>query len=119
MPAVTVGVQRNNIWSLKCNKHTNLLIPNLTHYSFQKIKEQLTKFQSQKEFTIGLLTFTKKGTDQWFASFPGIPLSFSDWIVSENAPRCESMPVIMTDSDMQTLLEFVVHMFPDSTEQSS
>lgn len=108
MPQVTVAIQRNLLWSLKFNTTLNLIFADVNTIDCNTISNQLKNFLQETTFQIGHATLIK--TTSWKLIFPGIPLNFSNWLVSINAPEQNTMHLDVTDTDIQTLLEFLVHM---------
>ncbi len=112
MPKVTVGVLRNNLWSLRLDTQTNLLFANIYKINICQLKQHVKANTYSESSTIQLgELLLKKEQDVWIASFPGIALTFQNWLVSENSEQQNTLRLLSYDRDIHELLEFVIHMF--------
>lgn len=109
MAPITVGIDRNTFWSLRFNAQTNIIFPNTQKINYDMLKDQVRKFSEQTQFKVGHLLIEKQ-EDGWILTFPGISLSFTDWIVSENSSMAIRMQGNISNESLQTLLEFLIHM---------
>lgn len=109
MAPVTVGIDRNTFWSLRFNAQTNVIFSNTQTIHYDTLKNQVRKFSEQTQFKVGHLLIEKQ-EDGWILTFPGISLSFTEWIVSENSSTPIRMQVNISNESLQTLLEFLIHM---------
>jgi hypothetical protein len=104
-----IGVLRNNLWSLQFNDTTNIVFANIQSIDIPQLQTVLREFSKHTTFQIGHLTVQKE-SGQVHLTFPGIPLSFENWLVCENAVTHQTLHVRISEKELQTLLEYVVHM---------
>jgi hypothetical protein len=112
MSKVTVGVLRNNLWSFCLDTNTNLLFPDIHTIDKNQLKHHIktNTFPESSKIQLGDLML-KKQNDTWIAAFPGISLTFNNWIVSNNSNQRNTLLLLSSDADIRDLLEFVLHMF--------
>jgi uncharacterized protein YpuA (DUF1002 family) len=109
MPSVTVGIFRNNLWSLKFNEVVNVLLASLDDIDFSTLQTQIKEFAAHSSFCVGALTIAKHTENQAILTFPGICLTSNNWLVCSHGVQ-HQMIVDIHDTDLHTLLEFLVHM---------
>ncbi len=108
MPRVTVAVNRNLLWSLRFNENTNILLSNIDHIDYNELRRAIKNFQSEPIFRVGDLSIIRG--DDWELCFPGLPISFGNWIVSSSSPTIQTVHPRLSDEDVLMLLDFLVHM---------
>ena len=108
MPLVTVGVLRNNLWSLRFTENVHILFPTVDTIQWDLLKTEYATFDSTSIFYVGLLT-VEKGPEpnEWILHFPGVFLHSNKWIVcAEGLPN----EIVLRCDQMRDLLEFTIHM---------
>ncbi len=108
MPLVTVGVLRNNLWSLRFTENVHILFPTADAIQWNLLKTEYAAFDSTGIFHVGLLT-VEKGPEpnEWILRFPGVFLHSNKWLVCENGL---SQEILLQCDQMRDLLEFTIHM---------
>jgi hypothetical protein len=110
MPLVTVGVLRNNIWSLRFNENVHILFPTVDAIQWDLLKTEYTAFDSTTIFHIGLLTMEKgPEPNEWRLYFPGVFLD-SDKLLGLVCKDGLSQEIVLRCEQMRDLLEFTIHM---------
>ncbi len=107
MPFVTVGICRNNLWSLQFTPTFHVLFASMDGIDFSTLQSQIRS--STAQFQVGLLTIEKRGNSQVCLSFPGVCITPNKWFVCEGASPHQRY-VDIAESDLYMLLEFLVHM---------
>ncbi len=101
---VTVGVLRNNMWSLRFTEQVDILFSSLDSIQWDLLESEYKAFDVTQTFHIGHLVLEKGAS--WKLTFPGLHLD-SKWIVAEKGLPQE---VAFESNEVRDLLEFAIHM---------
>lgn len=108
MGVVTVGVLRNNLWSLRFAENVHVLFSSLDSIQWELLESECAAFATTTAFHIGSLQLEKCPEHHWKLTFPGVYITSNNkWIVCDDGIPQE---VSLCCNQMQDLLEYAIHM---------